>query len=134
VAAEPEPSNVQPLHPIRVVVAGDDARFLSVAGFLLARNRFVVETTRRLDKLLDVVERHRPSVVVVDATGSLVVAANAVGSLSARFPSVAILVVSEQAKVPSTLPVLPKWDALPRIGQEVERLFRNHDDEDALRA
>ena len=39
--------NVRPLRPLRVLVAARDARFNRVAGFLLARRGFDVETLRR---------------------------------------------------------------------------------------
>src|SRR5919197_5495625 len=60
-----------PTRPIRVLLGSRDDRFLRLAGFLLTRNDFAVESTKRLASAVEYVERHGTDVVVLDASDSL---------------------------------------------------------------
>jgi DNA-binding NtrC family response regulator len=115
--------NVVPLRS-RVVLAARDRRFLRVTSFLLAREGFLVNSTRRLEDLLEMVQRHRPDVVILDGMDSLTMTARALAEIEALPYSVAVLVVAEvpEASSPTSLRLLHKWTSFERLVQEVERL------------
>jgi DNA-binding NtrC family response regulator len=108
----------------RVVLAARDRRFLRVTSFLLAREGFLVDSTRRLEDLLGMVERHRPDVVILDGMDSLTMTARALAEIEALPYSVAVLVVAEvpEASSPTSLRLLHKWTSFDRLLNEVERL------------
>ncbi len=108
----------------RVVLAARDRRFLRVTSFLLAREGFLVNSTRRLEDLLGMVQRHRPDVVILDGMDSLTMTARALVEIEALPYSVAVLVVAEvpEASSPTSLRLLHKWTSFDRLVQEVERL------------
>jgi len=108
----------------RVLVGTGDDRFLRLARFLLARNEFEVESTKRLAKAVDLVERNHPDVVVIDATDSLGEAARTVAAIEALYPDVAMLVVcdGEPPRWTSGLKVTEKWEALETLGDDVRTL------------
>lgn len=108
----------------RVVLAARDRRFLRVTSFLLAREGFLVNSTRKLEDLLGLVQRHRPDVVILDGMDSLTMAARALAEIEALPYSVAVLVVAEvpEASSPRTVRLLHKWTSFDELLQEVERL------------
>jgi len=108
----------------RVVLAARDRRFLRVTSFLLAREGFLVNSTRKLEDLLGLVQRHRPDVVILDGMDSLTMAARALAEIEALPYSVAVLVVAEvpEASSPTTVRLLHKWTSFDQLLQEVERL------------
>jgi DNA-binding NtrC family response regulator len=108
----------------RVVLAARDRRFLRVTSFLLAREGFLVESTRRLEDLLDMVQRHRPDVVILDGMDSLTLTGRALAEIEALPYSVAVLVVAEvpEASSPTSVRLLHKWTSFDQLLQEVERL------------
>ena len=108
----------------RVVLAARDRRFLRVTSFLLARQGFLVDSTRRLEDLLDMVERHRPGVVILDGMDSLTMTARALAEVEALPYSVAVLVVAEvpEASSPTSVRLLHKWTSFDQLLDEVERL------------
>ena len=110
--------------PSRVVLAARDRRFLRVTSFLLARQGFLVDSTRRLEDLLDMVERHRPGVVILDGMDSLTMTARALAEIEALPYSVAVLVVAEvpEASSPTSVRLLHKWTSFDQLLDEVERL------------
>src|SRR3954468_16412830 len=79
----------------RVVLGTGDDRFLRLARFLLTRSHIEVEATKRVAKTIDLVERHHPDVVVIDATESIGEAARAVAALEALHPHVAVIVLCD---------------------------------------
>ena len=108
----------------RVVLAACDRRFLRVTSFLLAREGFIVDSTRRLEDLLDMVKRHRPDVVILDGMDSLTMTARALAEIQALPYSVAVLVVAEvpEASTPTSVRLLHKWTSFDSLLSEVERL------------
>jgi DNA-binding NtrC family response regulator len=115
--------NIAPFRS-RVVLAARDRRFLRVTSFLLARQGFFVDSTRRLEDLLDMVERHRPDVVILDGMDSLTMTAHALAEIEALPYSVAVLVVAEvpEASSPTSVRLLHKWTSFDQLLDEVERL------------
>jgi hypothetical protein len=82
------PTNVRPIQPIRVVLASRDRRYLRVTALLLEQRGFLVHRTAKADpSVISVLDRHRPHVVLLDATASLADAgraATAIGGLHDR--------------------------------------------------
>jgi DNA-binding NtrC family response regulator len=110
--------NVRPLRRLRVLVATRDRRFLRVAGFLLARGEFEVESTSRPRDLLRVIERQPPDIVILDASESLAEAARCVAAAEALHPHVTVLVVSDDdAAAASTvnLRAFDKWKSFEQV-------------------
>jgi len=116
--------SVEPARRIRIVLAARDRRFLRVTSFLLAREGFLVDSTRKLEDLLDMVQRHRPDVVILDGMDSLAKTARAIAGIEAIPYSVAVLVVAEAPEVssPRSVRLLHKWTSFDRLVHEVERL------------
>ena len=108
----------------RVVLAVRDRRFLRVTSFLLAREGFLVTSTRKLEDLLAMVQRHRPDVVILDGMDSLTATARALAEIEALPYPVAVLVVAEvpEASSPTSVRLLHKWTSFDRIVEEVERI------------
>jgi len=116
--------NVRPLRPLRVLVAARDARFNRVAGFLLARRGFDVETLRRPSAILDTVSRTGVDIVILDASDSVSETARAVAALDALHPHVtAVVVADEPAEADGgTLRILPKWTSLETLVANLEAM------------
>jgi DNA-binding NtrC family response regulator len=116
--------NVRPLRPLRVLVAARDARFNRVAGFLLARRGFEVETLRRPSAILDTVSRTGVDVVVVEASESISEIARAVAALDALHPHVTVVVVGDEPDEAddAALRILPKWTSLETLVANLEAM------------
>lgn len=116
--------NVRPLRPLRVVVAGADARFARVAGFLLARRGFEVELSRRPSNVLDFLSEKGADIVILDATDSLSEAMRSIAAIEASHPHVtAILVADEVAGTQyGTYQILPKWTSLETLILNLEAM------------
>lgn len=108
----------------RVVLAARDRRFLRVTSFLLAREGFIVDSTRKPEDLLAMVQRHRPDVVILDGMDSLTLTARALVEIEALPYPVEVLVVAEvpEASAPTSVRLLHKWTSFDALLQEVERL------------
>jgi DNA-binding NtrC family response regulator len=121
--------SVEPDRSIRVVLAARDRRFVHVTSFLLGRKGFLIESVRTTEHLLEVVETHRPEVVILDGTDSLTVTARAIAAIEALPYHVAVLVVAEAPEVssPKSVRLLHKWTSFDRLLDEVERLSENAD-------
>jgi uncharacterized membrane protein (UPF0127 family) len=107
--------------PIYVLMATRDDRFLNTARFILPQRDFLVESTKRLEDVVDLVEKQRTDVVVLDATESLSEAARTVAAMEALHPHVRISVVSEGGRPRPTrgLKVVDKWDGLETLRAEI---------------
>jgi two-component SAPR family response regulator len=116
-------SNVRRLHPVRVLVAADDPRFLAVATILLSRAEFIVESTARLGDVVALVERGSPHAVILDATDSLAATARCAAAIGRLRPAVKVVVVSDHPAASRTsFATFPKWDSFPDIVAEIERV------------
>jgi len=112
--------------PARIAIASSDSRFLRVAGFLLERHGFEVETFRQAIDVLPQVPGHF-AVVVIDGSGSLSNAARVIRSLNAESPGTGVVVVGDagdnggaRVRQPQSLRVLPKWDSFDRLVREIQ--------------
>ena len=108
--------------PIRVLLGTRDDRFLRLARFLLTRNDFVVESTKRLPSAVEYVEKHGTDVVVLDASDSLSEAAKTVAAIEALNPDVRVLLVcdADRPRPTAGLNVIEKWQALESLPDEIK--------------
>jgi DNA-binding NtrC family response regulator len=121
--ASPGPvAKIRLLRPIRVLVVSRDPRYLSVVAFLLQRESMVLESSRKPRALLQLVGRG-VDVVVLDASDSLAVAADALAELQALHPSVGVIVVAERPARRGAIRPLPKWGPPHRLVEEIERAY-----------
>jgi FixJ family two-component response regulator len=88
-------SNVRPLRRARVLVVSRDRRFLQSTGFVLARNGFLVERSERFADVPALVDRYRPTAVVIDVSDSISTAMKVVAALEGASPQTRVVVVSE---------------------------------------
>jgi uncharacterized membrane protein (UPF0127 family) len=114
-----------PTRPIRVLLATGDDEFLRLAQFLLTRNGFGVETTKKIANAVDLVWRQRLDVVVLDATESLSEAARTAAAIEALHPQVGVLIVcdDERPKPTTGLPIMEKWEALETLSDDIRRSY-----------
>jgi hypothetical protein len=110
--------------PTRVLLGTSDDRFLKLARFLLTRNHFDVQSTKRIVNAVTLVERTRADVVVIDASDSLGDAARAVAAIEALHPSVGVVVVcdGEPPRWTTGLKVTEKWEALETLPADIRLL------------
>jgi uncharacterized membrane protein (UPF0127 family) len=113
--------------PMRVLLGTRDDRFLRLARFLLTRNHFDVEVTKRIVRAADLVERHRAEVVVIDATEAPGDAARAVAAIEALHPEVRVVVVcdGEPPRWTTGLKVTEKWAALETLPDDLRVAARD---------
>jgi uncharacterized protein len=106
----------------RVVVASRDRRFVKLMRFVLDRHGFEVVTAAR-DDLMELLEREKADVVVLEASGSLVAAGQAAAAAKALHPEVEIVVVSEGGArgEQTTFRVYDKWDGMNDVVETVSR-------------
>jgi CheY-like chemotaxis protein len=115
---------VHTLRRVRVLLVGTDARFLRVAGALLASEGHVVQTSERPSELLELVHRLQTDVAVIDASTSLAQAARAAASLKALPAPVATVLVADQDRIPSVGPVLvAKWGSFQELSEQVHGAY-----------
>jgi uncharacterized membrane protein (UPF0127 family) len=125
---EPAPSfsedgnGAAPERPIHVLLASRDDRFLRLARFLLTRDDFAVESTKRLPGAVDFVERHGTDVVVLDASDSLSEAARIAAAIEALNPRVRVLLVcdADRPRPTTGLKVIEKWQSLETLTDEIK--------------
>jgi DNA-binding NtrC family response regulator len=108
-----------------VLLATRDEQFLRLAEFLLARNGFAVETTKKIPNAVDLVWRQRLDVVVLDASDSLSEAARTAAAIEALHPQVGVLIVcdDERPKPATGLPIMEKWEALETLSDDIRRSY-----------
>jgi len=120
-----EAANSSPTRPIRVLLGTRDEQFLRLAEFLLTRNGFAVETTKKIASAVDLVWRQRLDVVVLDASDSLSEAARTAAAIEALHPQVGVLIVcdDERPKPATGLPIMEKWEALETLSDDIRRSY-----------
>ena len=124
-AATSAQAPASPTRPIRVLLASRDEEFLRLAQFLLTRNGFAVESTKKIVNAVDLVWRQRLDVVVLDASDSLSEAARTAAAIEALHPQVGVLIVcdDERPRPTTGLEILEKWEALETLTDDIRRSF-----------
>ena len=109
------------LHPLRVLLAGRDRRFLRVTSFLLAQRGYdVAETSSK--KTLQEVERHKSDVVLLETNDTRGVAARMVAALETLPTAPSVLVVFEDNEDDrwQGFRAVEKWTPIDALVQEIE--------------
>jgi len=109
------------LHPLRVLLAGRDRRFLRVTSFLLSQRGYdVVETSSK--KTLQEVERHKSDVVLLETNDTRGVAARMVAALETLPTAPSVLVVFEDNEDDRRqgFRAIVKWTPIDALVQEIE--------------
>jgi CheY-like chemotaxis protein len=109
------------LHPLRVLLAGRDRRFLRVTSFLLSQRGYdVVETSSK--KTLQEVERHKSDVVLLETNDTRGVAARMVAALETLPGAPSVLVVFEDDEDDrwQGFRAIKKWTPIDELVQEIE--------------
>jgi uncharacterized protein len=111
--------------PIRVLLGTRDDEFTRLAEFLLTRNGFAVESTKKIVNAVDLVWRQRLDVVVIDASESLSEAARTAAAIEALHPQVGVIIVCDDERPrPSTgLEITEKWEALETLADDIRRSY-----------
>jgi uncharacterized membrane protein (UPF0127 family) len=111
--------------PIRVLLATRDDHFTRLAHFLLTRNGFTVETTKKMSQAVDLVGRYWLDVAVLDASDSLAEAARTVAAIEALYPRVTVLLVSndERPKRNAGLEIADKWKAIETLTDDIRNAY-----------
>ena len=125
-ASGPAPAAVaSPTRPIRVLLGTRDEEFLRLAQFLLTRNGFAVESTKKLVDAVDLVWRQRLDVVVLDASDSLSEAARTAAAIEALHPQVGVVIVcdDERPRPTTGLEIVEKWEALETLADDIRRSY-----------
>jgi uncharacterized membrane protein (UPF0127 family) len=110
---------------LRILVSTRDRHFRRVAEFLLTRQGMRAEFERDTDAAVELAERTRPDVVLLDGSQSLASVARGLNRLSILDPSIRVVVVGDEVfETPKTLSVLPKWGSFAEIlaAIQVDRL------------
>jgi uncharacterized membrane protein (UPF0127 family) len=101
---------------LRILVSTRDRHFRRVAEFLLTRQGMQPEFERDTDAAVELAERTRPDVVLLDGSQSLASVARGLNRLSLLDPSIRVVVVGDEVfETPKTLSVLPKWGSFAEI-------------------
>ena len=109
------------LRPLRVLLAGRDRRFLRVTSFLLSQRGYdVVETSSK--KTLQVVERHKSDVILLETNDTRGVAARMVAALETLPTAPSVLVVFEDDEDDrwQGFKAVKKWTPIDELVQEIE--------------
>ena len=116
-----KPSNIRRLQPLRVLLAGRDRRFMRVTSFLLARRGYAVSRSNVLDAV-NVADRQRCDVVLVELDGSRVEAGRVIAALqaSAAAPAVVTLVEDGAENAWPGLRALDKWTPIEKLAAEID--------------
>ena len=105
----------------RILLVGNDRRFRSVAGALLARRGCAVTFGEPLANVVELATRERAEVVVIDASSSLPVATRQAAQIQALVPPVGVVLVhDERQEGLATMPVLEKWGSLDVLYGAIE--------------
>ncbi len=120
-----ELANVRPLRPIRVLLAGREARYLRAVAFLFERRGYRTRLTFRSAALLGDVGSFRPDVVVLVQDGSFVDAVDQATALLARDDRLSVVLSTSRSDAPHSprLRFVPKWGAFPELAEAVERAW-----------
>jgi FixJ family two-component response regulator len=120
-----ELANVRPLRPIRVLLAGREARYLRAVAFLFERRGYRTRLTFRPAALLEDVASFRPDVVVLVQDGSFVDLVDQATALLEQDDRLSVVLSTSRADAPHSdrLRFVAKWGAFPELAEAVERAW-----------
>lgn len=115
------PSNVRPLHPLRVLLVTDDERFAARVSAAAAHQGLSLALATSADDLEASARRHRPNVVALDARTRLGRTARSATTFATLNPAVAVVVIARTAS-PRTLGglrLVHAWSPAERLLDEL---------------
>ena len=119
-----EAGNVRSLHPVRVLLAAADARFLRAAAFLLEREGFEVVGACSPDEAPALADAERPHAVVVDGNESAATAARtALAIEAAGLPLHVLVVASGGTRRRGPLSRTSECGSFAEVTRELRRLY-----------
>jgi CheY-like chemotaxis protein len=114
------PGNVRRLQPLRVVVIGNDRRFIRVTAFLLGLRGYEV-TEAGPGEALVVADRHRADVVLLECGASRASAARHIAQFTSLASAPAVVVVNDDGETLwSGQTSVKKWLPLDMLVQVIE--------------
>jgi CheY-like chemotaxis protein len=122
---ESRAASVSRLHPVRVLLVGNDRRFLRVAGALLASEGHLVKSSERPSELIELVHQLGTDVAVIDASRSLAEAVRGAASLRGLPLPVATVLVVDKVRLAhlSGVAVVRKWGSFDELSSKVEEAY-----------
>ena len=117
--------NVAPLHPIRVLLVGGDARWLRAVDFLLTIRGYETRRAPRASSLTREATRFDADVVIVDAARGFAQAARRAAELTATVADVGVvLAVERKPPRPSERTrFVEKWAPFEALAGAVEQVW-----------
>jgi hypothetical protein len=118
-------SNVQPLRPIRVLLAGREVRYLRAVAFLFERRGCETCLSLRPASLFDDAERFRPEVVVLVEGGSFADAVGQAVALIGRSDRLGVVLATSRPDLADTdeLRFVPRWVSFAELNAAVEQAW-----------
>jgi hypothetical protein len=118
-------SNVRPLRPIRVLLAGRAVRYLRAVAFLFERHGCEIYLSLRPAALLDDVDTFQPEVVVLVEGDSFAEAVAQATALLAQSDRLNVVLSTSRSDVPDTseLRFVPKGGSFAELALAVERAW-----------
>ncbi len=113
------------LRPIRTLVIARDLGFRQRAMTVLVALGPVSFAVVAPDEVVALVERQRPDVVVLDATGAAAAIGETVAALHEVNPHLGVVVVSDESGRTRSLPALPKWGWAADLARAVQVAYRH---------
>lgn len=128
--------NVAPLQPIRILLAGGDARWLRAVDFLLTIRGYETRRAARASSLAREATRFDADVVVVEAGRAFAQAAGRAGELAATLPDVGVVVAAERdlPRASERTRFVDKWAPFDSLVDAVEQVWAELPARPALRA
>jgi hypothetical protein len=116
---------VQPLRPIRVLLAGRAVRYLRAVAFLFERRGCEIYLSLRPAALFDDVETFQPEVVVLVEGDSFAEAVDLAMALITRSDRLHVVLSTSRSDAPDTLQLrfVPKWGSFAELAFAVERAW-----------
>lgn len=125
VATTAELSNVRPLHPIRLLLAGREARYLRALAFLFDRRGYETRVTFRPASLLADAGAFRPEVVLLVEGTSFGDAVGQAMALITTDDRLSVVLATSRSDAPDSdqLRFVPKWESFTLLVAAVEQAW-----------
>ena len=119
-------TNIRRLQPLRVLLVGSDRRFIRVMSFLLSRRGYEVAQASP-EHTIEVTQRHRSDVVLLDIGPSRVATGRKVSALQALPVAPGVMVVIEDGDHErwTGVSTIQKWTPVDALEREIEAAARS---------
>ncbi|HZQ15829.1 MAG TPA: hypothetical protein VFA82_03560 [Gaiellaceae bacterium] len=129
-------ANVAPLHPIRLLLVGGDARWLRAVDFLLTMRGYETRRAAPAASLVREATRFDADVVVVDASRGFAQAARRAGELAATLADLGVVVAAERElpRASERTRFVEKWAPFEALAEAIEQVWAELPPRPTLRA